>query len=716
MRSLVMSRRGRAPRRGNERGAVAILVALSMTGLMVVAGMVLDFGLVQIDRQADKSAADAATIAGLHALKGGDDKPRPFVGVCAALRYLRVNSDRFSGVTSAAGTWTDGNGASAVNGCTDPTASSRICVPGSLASWAKYTWIGTWQGAALKVVIQSGYSMTGTTGWSEDTLATSTATADDRKQGCDQLAVVITQNRKPGFGSLATSSDLVSSIRSVGRVQSSQGKYAPAMLLLKRTGCPVLQSGAAGGTSYIHVKGAVSSNGVSQPGTIHSDSDASGCSGGSNQNIFLGKGAAGVVAYAAPQVANPLLPDATKPGQITSVAGQNGKAANYIRDADANVYGSAALDAATAGSAGTSVPSGRGLVTRQPIDARYLSGVNTALTQAKSVFSSVTVTTALGLGWLKLSDCKPTQLALDLLGLTALSRVYIDCTSNAGFGGISANLTINAGTVIFNGAIAPSATLSLPNATKVYVKGNGTADSIVLGGGTASFKMNTAGNLNASGNCTTTRSSSKAELFVQAGDIKESTANNLLQLCKTTVFMLGGQDDGCVPKTALRTDGSSVAYDPTDPQQTVTAPTSTPCSGSTLGSGQFTQNGGNIDWTAPDQYDVMTLADGTPDPSKAAAWSDPNGPEDLALWSESGTNSNSTYNMSGGGTFNVRGVFMVPNADPFTIGGGGQMTLNNAQFIASTIALNGNTTNITMSVDPNAAVTLPELGLVGLVR
>jgi hypothetical protein len=44
------------------------------------------------------------------------------------------------------------------------------------------------------------------------------------------------------------------------------------------------------------------------------------------------------------------------------------------------------------------------------------------------------------------------------------------------------------------------------------------------------------------------------------------------------------------------------------------------------------------------------------------------------------------------------------------------MNLKNAQFVASTIALNGNTTNITMSVDPNAAVSLPRLLLVGLVR
>ena len=71
--------------------------------------------------------------------------------------------------------------------------------------------------------------------------------------------------------------------------------------------------------------------------------------------------------------------------------------------------------------------------------------------------------------------------------------------------------------------------------------------------------------------------------------------------------------------------------------------------------------------------------------------------------------------MNGGGIFNVRGVFMVPNADPFRISGGAGMNLTNAQYIVTSIELNGGT-QITMKVDPNSAVTLPDLDLVGLIR
>ena len=71
--------------------------------------------------------------------------------------------------------------------------------------------------------------------------------------------------------------------------------------------------------------------------------------------------------------------------------------------------------------------------------------------------------------------------------------------------------------------------------------------------------------------------------------------------------------------------------------------------------------------------------------------------------------------MNGGGLFHVRGIYMVPNAAPFKLSGGAGMSLTNAQYIVTSIELNGGT-QITMSVNPDSAVTLPDLGLVGLVR
>jgi hypothetical protein len=189
---------------------------------------------------------------------------------------------------------------------------------------------------------------------------------------------------------------------------------------------------------------------------------------------------------------------------------------------------------------------------------------------------------------------------------------------------------------------------------------------------------------------------SKGTFFVKTGSLAQS-GSGTLRLCRTTAFLLGGQNDGCVPATPG------------------TAPTATPCTG-TMGTGQFTQTGGNIDWTAPNSLDqTLDTVTSTSIPAAVTAWADPNGPEDLALWSESGTNTSTTYNMNGSGLFNVRGVFMVPNAEPFKISGGAGMNLDNAQYIVTSIELNGGT-QITMKVDPNSAVTLPDLGYVGLIR
>jgi hypothetical protein len=200
------------------------------------------------------------------------------------------------------------------------------------------------------------------------------------------------------------------------------------------------------------------------------------------------------------------------------------------------------------------------------------------------------------------------------------------------------------------------------------------------------------------GSCTSGQNAATGVLFVRSGDFKES--GGTLRMCRTTVFMMGGSTTGCVPTTAGN------------------APTSTPCPGinSGLGTGQFTQTGGAIDWTAPDTLDQTTdPVTGLSTSAAVLAWANVNGPEDLALWAESGTNSSSTYNMSGGGGFNERGVFMVPNAEPFIMSGGAAMNLTNAQYIVSSIQLSGGT-QITMSVDPNSAVTLPDLAPVGLVR
>jgi hypothetical protein len=668
------------------------MMAFTVSAMAMVAAMVLDFGLVRVDRQIDRSAADAAVLAGLHGLNANNDDgvAHSYLGVCAAVRYLRANDPRFANASVSTG-WTDALGANTANGCTTTALLKKGCRAGDKTTWAKWHWSGQATGEpAVDVTIQSGFTFAGAPVFAEDSLSASSG--DTAQGGCDTLAVTISQSRAPGLGSLATSHNLSTSIRSVGRVQTVPGDSAPAMLLLKRTGCPALRAGNSGGGSgtWIHVLGAVTSAGFSAPGTIHSDSDGSGCTGGSNSNVFIGAQDNAIVAYAAPIVSNPTAPDPAKPGLVTSVAADNGAAAGVVRDSLDYVYGSSALS-----SGGTkNEVIGRPLVTRKLIDNRYFTGVKAAISGAASVFAAA----AAPAGFTKsLSTCTPTQADVDALNLTAADTLYVNCTANNGFNGSSTGLVIKAGAVYFKGVVNPAGTLQMPNATKVYIANSINKAAALTIGNNVSFEMNDSAANMSGGLCSTGVNSSKATLFIQTGSMMQTSSSGTLRLCRTTAFLLGGQSNGCVPATAG------------------TAPTSTPCSG-TMGTGQFNQTGGNIDWTAPNAIDI-TLDPVTSSylPAAVTAWADANGPEDLALWAESGTDSSHTYSMAGGGAFHVRGVFMVPNADPFKLSGGSGLNLTNAQYIASSIELNGGT-QITMQVDPNSAVVLPDLGLVGLIR
>jgi hypothetical protein len=682
-------------RRRREDGAVAIIVAITLTVLLVGVALVLDFGLVKVDRQVDKSGADAAASAGLHGLDGGDGKPHPYAGVCSAIRYLKQNGSRFSNLPENTG-WTDGLGGAVGNGCTSPALLNLACNPNDHSTWAKYTWSGTYSGEPFQVTIQSGYLLTGSTGWAEDSLAASQGdTGDPNQKGCDNLAVSVTQNRKPGLGSLATSDDLVSSVRSVGRVAAGPGGDAPAMLILDRHGCEVLSStsGGAGSGAFVHVNGFYSSTTtLSQGGSIHSDSDAANCSSASHHNIFYGSAANTIVAYAAPTSTG--AADASKPGMITSVAGANGVALSTIRDDGDNVYASQQLS----GSGTPHLPPlGRDLVTRQPVDDRYLATAKTAMQGAyNAVFSKAPSFFTVANGWKTISSCTPTAAELNL---TPTDHVYVKCNTNAGY---SDTRPIKAGFVAFSGKVAPpnsaGTSVSLPNATKVYVVGrSGTG---IAFGNNGEFSMHTSSLLPNPPQCSgaTTSPSNKATMFVYDGNINGN--GGTLQLCNTTVFMMSGHSDGCVPSSGG------------------TAPTTSPCSGTpSLGDGQIDLHGSAIiDWTAPNALDAtIDPVTGKPTAAALAGWSDLNGPEDLALWDESSSDNSNKYILGGSGSLHSVGVFMVPNATPFAVGGGGAQNLNNAQYIATDIALNGGA-QISMTVDPNAAVTLPELVIVGLVR
>jgi len=270
----------------DESGAVAIMMALTLAALLVVTALVLDFGLVRLDRQANRSAADSAVTTGLRAADGGDGSVYTFRAVCGALASLKANRPQLSGLPAGI--------------CATPD-NTVTCGPGVTATHAAYTGSVTHGNSTYTVWIKSPYttsdaSMDGGT-FPEDALATLAAdTGDPAQQGCDQVAVVIKQATEPGLGSLATDDSITTRIRSVGRVAVTEGDLAPALLLLERTRCSVLTVGSAGAPSSIRVYGS-----GTIPGSIHADSNGtgSGCGSGSGQQLLQGKQTNGIEAYGA---------------------------------------------------------------------------------------------------------------------------------------------------------------------------------------------------------------------------------------------------------------------------------------------------------------------------------------------------------------------------------------------------------------------------------
>lgn len=694
-------RRLLARRRQNEGGAIALLIALFLTVLLIATAMVLDFGLARVDRQVNKSSADSAAMAGAYALNGDSEVAYPFRGVCTAVRYLKVNDARFATMTPDTGDWTDASAtpASFEDGCASELMDEQ-CIPSDPSSWARFTWTGDYQGEPVAVTIQSGYSLTSAEGsaWREESLPAVLADNEDEAGGCFQLAVIVSQERDPGFGSLATQADLRTAVRSVTRVAPVPGGNAPAMLLLRQTGCPVLGTGGSGGGSFIHVLGAESDDGKTQPGTIHADASGASCTGGSTKNIFWGRDVGGIVAYAAP--------GSGEPGEISSTAVFNNfsSSSGVVRDADANVYAATGVDADNPGDPLAIQP--RGPVTRKPVDDRYLgsvsdsSGVRGIVAAAQANIFGRTASQLEAVGFRVTDACDSQKEIAEVPTVPPPDEprlLYVDCPGAAlkAIGSLTGWETI-----VFNGSLDPTSEISAPDANKVYVFG-GTGSAINIQNDSSAFSMNTADTLATSGdivgNCVTDPLlGEQGLLVVRDGNIVQN--GGMLRLCNTTVVMMSGEDDACLPAN------------PGEP------PKPLPCGG-TIGTGQIDKNGGAIDWTAPNQQEIMTLPDGSPDPAKAPLWTSLDGPEDLAFWSESSSSSSVKFRMTGGGgTLNVQGVYMIPNADPFEIGGNASQDLTDAQYIASSIQLNGNGTDITMSVDPNAAVTIPKLGVIGLVR
>jgi hypothetical protein len=244
--------------------------------------------------------------------------------------------------------------------------------------------------------------------------------------------------------------------------------------------------------------------------------------------------------------------------------------------------------------------------------------------------------------------------------------IFVNCPGGANYKDFKFT---NATSIVFNGDVSVNSTntLSMPNVTRLYVKG-----STATGGG-----LSSSGTLNVndggSNNCATRGAAANAQVVVGSGSFTGG-AQSAFYLCQTTVLMRNDQT-------------YSLCAIPTPPVSgTGLAPYDNACGGYV-----DVNAGGAMDWTAPNKFGANP---GQP------AWDNL---EDLALWTEA----SATSSIGGGASMNITGVFFQPNANPFVISGHGNQSLAaNAQFVARKLQVKGQGT-LYMRPNPDDSFTLP---------
>lgn len=685
MRSLSEALRLR--RVHGERGATLILFALLLIALFTIVALVVDLGLVRQNRQADKSAADFAVAAGIRNMDDGSGAVQPWRGICAARDYLLTNSDELDEMTEV---YVDGVGGQVVDElgspvaapCVSPPAVTCADSPSPNSTWGRLT--GTADGGRIRVTIQSGYDLT-TTSFAEDSGAYG---GDDGDGPCDHLAVIIEEREDAYFGGVAGASGYDTTIRSVARLDRGNPEITAALILLERNDCRALEVSGSG--AYVIISGA-----GPNPGAIHSDSLGNGAN--CNDKIFSVNGSVPPPRIISEKATLPGVNGLVASGQVSAVAMTSAAGADPTKASDGVSRVCAQKDPGDCGSPSTGLdPQGRDLVGRVVADERYLEPIQDLRSRAVTRFAITTSAQARTAGYTPYDCNDPGPFEIDLAVAPPGYGIWIDCpTGSKTFDGKDKifGASLDGKEIIIKGDLTISGssnTLRFNEPAGVYVSGAsanavsvGSNDFLVNDGGTTDGSSGTSDGFvcDDSGDL---RPSKRTEFVIGNGRI--TATGGTLRLCQTTVYLMddsGGT--GCPLPVSVTSPGI--------------APYGNDCKGNVSAAG-----GAKIDWTAPNQDDVDS-----PDQPLLDQL------EDLALWSETSGSGGSAWGVGGSGGLHLGGIFVAPNADTFTITGGGSIDIFDAQFVTRKLVAAG-TGYLTMSPQPQNSLKVPPLSGFGLVR
>lgn len=644
--------------RRNERGSLTIFVALISVSALMMVGLVLDGGQLRLDRRVSKGVTDMAARAGVARLAFG-----PWSGVCKAREFLIGNAKGFSSFDVGSETWsTVAGGLIASDPCpaVANAADAVPCAPNAPATWAKLQ--ATAGAGRFTIEIQSGYVLPDPR-FPRDTGLGDTGATD--MGSCDNIAVILTERQEPSFAKVGGGQASNVRVRSVGRLNATQTlDFIAALQLLERNKCNVLQVGG-NGTRVI----AQPYN--SYPGTIQIDS--AGDVGSCPSPILNSQATSGGPAVLACSV-NSTNADCrpgtgTRPSRIGIYAINFNKPEAIISSGYPTTYG----DTKAVASPRTG---------RKFTDLRYRANVEALDQDAKSVLTgngglppgcaSVNILTSTctgnGLTWLVVQDCSSLGTFFNaVLGRTAMQNIWFKCDLN-----VTTPLTLSADNsyIVVTGKVAVNSTFTISDPRKVYIGGEAGGNKIGLDltGSAGTLNMNTGG----ATACSARTAPGHANRLVVGNGALKAASGFTARMCQTFTFLASGYSK--VPAT----NG--------------TVPCGTACS----------TYSGTIEVTAGASVDLSAPNEITGRLPEAAELMTTNPFEDIGLWVEAG---GATNGLTGGAATKLRGVFFLPNADPFTLAGGGSLPIDlSAQFVSTSLKVQG---GATVNLVPNPEDSIP---------
>ena len=687
-------------RRGDERGAVLILMCVAMTSILIMSALVLDIAQMRTIRRINKSVADMSVRAGLGVLNVG-----PWSGVCRAADFLR-SSKGIAGFDAGSEKWfqlSEPLSELTSSPCLNPNL--NLCLPSALgvpntSTWGRLT--ATAGGGRFSIEIQSGYHLPDAR-FPEDALVPAD-TGDPLKGECDNLSVIIREKHKPLFGKVFGQGERTTTIRSVGRLSLiASEEYSPALLLLERHGCDVL-------TVNSNNSRVIAQPYLQYPGVIQIDSandNPTVCN--QNQAVLNGavtQGGPSVVACSA-KTLNPTPGCNVATGDYPSRVGIYAlnfthPAGNYVT----STY-SPTLSQSSYGDT-QAVPGSQ--AGRMPLDDLYLENVRALDTEAQSVLTGngglppgcATVTnnsctsSTTGRTWLVLNqtDCNTLDstslinffnpLVPVLPARTAAQNIWFNCNLSIKTASPGVILTALDSNVVITGDVSITGSFSILDPRTLYIGGKATGNNIGLDLGNGA-NLN-VGNPVPGVNCPAPVPLGKYTKMVVGKGSFNMASGGTAHFCQTFVYMASGY--GKLPATSG------------------TPPCT--CTGSNYLGTVSIGSGATIDWSAPNLINGRRPTNAevklTSSPPPVSPY------EDLGLWTEAGGPST----VGGGGNTHMAGVFFLGNANQFTLAGNaGANVYLSAQFISTRMKVTGGAVvNLVLNPFDAVPVVIPNMVLV----